>query len=262
MARKSLPWLRLYTEFSTDYKVQMMPESMQRRLIMLFCFQREGTLNSMTDDEIAYRLGISKSKWKMTRQRFFENGFVNNNEKIKIGDDFLVNFSTRQKDSDDSTKRKQNQRLREVSHNYVTGQTCDMSQKCLNIDIDTYTQEKELKKRNKKKKILSGKPDLSPPPPDVHEIFEFWKETMGSQKSKIDEKRKKSILAAMKIGYSVRDICDAISGCAKDSFSMGQNDRNKKFNDINLICRDAEHIDKFIEINNSTESSSIEYDGF
>ena len=33
----SRPWLRLYSEFASDPKVQSMAESMQRRLVMLFC---------------------------------------------------------------------------------------------------------------------------------------------------------------------------------------------------------------------------------
>lgn len=28
---------------------------------------------------------------------------------------------------------------------------------------------------------------------------------------------------------------------------MGENDRHKTYNDIGLICRDAEHIDRFID---------------
>jgi uncharacterized phage protein (TIGR02220 family) len=163
MARKSLPWLRLYTEFSTDYKVQMLPEAMQRRLIMLFCFQREGTLNSMSDDEICYRLGISKNEWKNTRLKFYQAGFINDDASIKNGDDFLKNFALRQKDSDDSAKRQRDYRSRAVSHNHVTTMSRDMSQLCLNIDIDTYTQDTDKEEeKDKNIKALSGRPDIVP----------------------------------------------------------------------------------------------------
>ena len=32
-------WMRLYAEFATDPKVQMMSEAMQRRHVMLFCLK-------------------------------------------------------------------------------------------------------------------------------------------------------------------------------------------------------------------------------
>ena len=34
-----MDWFRMYAEFATDPKVQMMPEAMQRRLVMLLCLQ-------------------------------------------------------------------------------------------------------------------------------------------------------------------------------------------------------------------------------
>src|SRR6202040_1734641 len=99
------PWFRLYTEFSTDYKVQMMSEAFQRRFVMLMCFQREGVLNALTDEEISYRLGISKSQWMKTKKEFEKRGFLNSFERISNGDDFLRAFSSRQYDSDCSSDR-------------------------------------------------------------------------------------------------------------------------------------------------------------
>lgn len=42
------------------------------------------------------------------------------------------------------------------------------------------------------------------------------------------------------------DLKRAIDGCRADPFSMGENDRGKPFNDIALICRDAEHVERFL----------------
>lgn len=263
MAKKSLPWLRLYTEFATDYKVQMMSETMQRRLIMLFCFQREGTLNLMSDDEISYRLGVSKNEWKKTRLRFREAGFINDDDAIKNGDDFLTNFSNRQRDSDDSAKRKRNQRLRAVCPNDVTGHSCDMSQKCPTLDIDTDTDTEEDKKKEKKEKKISAIASVDSASPHrpflpVQEIFEFWKKTMGHEKAKLDSKRKRLISESLKLGYSQEDIFEAIAGCSKSSFHMGGNDDKKFYDDISLICRDAQHIDMFIKISKKPECVEIE----
>jgi hypothetical protein len=47
----------------------------------------------------------------------------------------------------------------------------------------------------------------------------------------------------------VSELKQAIDGCAQTPYNMGKNDSGQKFNDIGLILRDAEHIERFI--NNS-----------
>lgn len=225
MAKKSLPWLRLYTEFATDYKVQMLPESMQRRLVMLFCFQREGTLNLMSDNEICYRLGISKNEWKNTRLKFYEAGFINDDASIKNGDDFLKNFALRQKSSDDSAKRQRDYRLRAVSHKDVTTMSRDMSQECLNIDIDTYTQDtdKEKELRNLPNgKFLSGVPDDAPLKSQNREIknqaievLNFLNEKTGRVFRPVDTNLK-LIMARLKSGATVQDCRCVIAKKRRD----------------------------------------------
>lgn len=82
-----------------------------------------------------------------------------------------------------------------------------------------------------------------------NQVFEFWKAIMGHKKAKPDDKRFKKIKEAIKMGYSVQDLTDAIRGCSKSIFHMGDNDRGMRYDSISLILRDAEHIDKFIQIN-------------
>lgn len=266
MPRKALPWLRLYTEFSSDYKVQMMPEALQRRLIMLLCFQREGTLNSMGEDEICYRLGLSKKRWIETKKIFEERGFKNDDERIKNGDDFLKNFAVRQSESDDAAQRKRKSRKNaasrdvshNLSHNVVTGQRCDMSRECLNLDIDTdKDKDKDLKKekikKEKKGKPAQSSPSLRKPPVDeisekaeVTFIFDFWKQTMNHPKAILDQKRKESIDKALKLGFSVPELCDAIRGCSQTPHNMGKNDRGEIFDGLHVIFKEANQIERFI----------------
>lgn len=80
------------------------------------------------------------------------------------------------------------------------------------------------------------------------EIFDFWKEIMGHKRARMDVKRQKIIKDRLRDGYTYEDITDAISGCFLSPFHQGDNDRNSRYDDISLICRDAEHIDKFIQI--------------
>jgi hypothetical protein len=71
------PWFRLYSEFASDAKVQMMSEAMQRRLIMIFCMKNmEWTLK---DQEIAFFLRITPAELVETKTLFIESGFIDDN---------------------------------------------------------------------------------------------------------------------------------------------------------------------------------------
>lgn len=81
------------------------------------------------------------------------------------------------------------------------------------------------------------------------DLFRYWCEVMGKNLSvcKLTPKRDKAIKARLKEGYTPEQIKQAIDGCRSDPFSMGQNDRQKPFNDIELICRTGEKLESFLE---------------
>jgi len=81
------------------------------------------------------------------------------------------------------------------------------------------------------------------------DLFKYWCDVMGKNlsTSKLTAKRDKAIKARLKEGYTVEQIKQAIDGCRNDPFSMGQNDRQKPFNDIELICRTGEKLESFME---------------
>lgn len=82
----------------------------------------------------------------------------------------------------------------------------------------------------------------------IERLFERWKATMEHPRARLDTKRERAIRAMLAVGYSVEDLELAIFGCSVSPFHQGQNDRGAKFDDIALICRDAEHVDKFIAL--------------
>jgi len=99
---------------------------------------------------------------------------------------------------------------------------------------------------------LSGSP---PAPPDradvvvkadVRAVFDHWREVLKHPQAKLDEKRIKAIASALRLGYSVDQLRTAIDGCSRTPHNMGQNDRNTVYDDLGLILRDADHIDRFI----------------
>lgn len=86
----------------------------------------------------------------------------------------------------------------------------------------------------------------------INEIFEYWQEVMSHPKAKLDKHRQRAINQSLKLGYSIADLKQAIDGCAKTPFNMGQNDRQQIYDDINLIFRDAERIERFM--NNASDN--------
>ncbi len=80
----------------------------------------------------------------------------------------------------------------------------------------------------------------------VERVFEHWKTTHGHPKATIDLKRTKKIREALK-AYSEADVCMAITGYLNSPHHMGENDRNTKFTDLELLIRDAAHIDAGIK---------------
>ena len=88
-----MDWFRLYHEFASDPKVQMMSEAMQRRLIMLFCLQCSNGLETFHETEretsIGFALRISAEEMTITKAEFLRRGFINE-------DWTLCNWSKRQ----------------------------------------------------------------------------------------------------------------------------------------------------------------------
>ena len=88
------------------------------------------------------------------------------------------------------------------------------------------------------------KPDKSG---ESFEIFCYWRDVMGKNPSttKPTKKRIANVEARLKEGYSVEQIKTAILGCSKTPFNMGQNADGKVWDDLELICRNGENVERF-----------------
>lgn len=82
----------------------------------------------------------------------------------------------------------------------------------------------------------------------ISEIFAYWASVMDKPKVVLDEKRRNLIRARLREGWTPEQLQTAIAGNARDEWSQGDNDRGKPFNELSLILRDAEHIERFIEL--------------
>jgi hypothetical protein len=90
-------WFRLYGEFSHDPKVQMLSETDQRRLIMLFCLRCNGDV-TLQDEEVTFQLRISDDEWSKSKATFIARGFINEDNEV-------LNWDKRQYVSDSSAER-------------------------------------------------------------------------------------------------------------------------------------------------------------
>ena len=96
---------------------------------------------------------------------------------------------------------------------------------------------------------------------EIKEIFQYWKNTLNHPKARIDEKRKIKISSALKNGYSVDDIKLAVDGCLASPYHQGENQQSAIYDSLELICRDSEHIDRFIKLSNEPNAKLLSAKG-
>jgi hypothetical protein len=81
----------------------------------------------------------------------------------------------------------------------------------------------------------------------VAEVFEYWRTVMGKRSTAVlSDKRRRLIRAAIK-SHGVDTAKAAIDGCARTPWNMGENPDRRRFDDIELILRDAQHIERFAD---------------
>ena len=88
-------------------------------------------------------------------------------------------------------------------------------------------------------------------------VFAYWQEVMHHPKAKLDRKRRQKIRDRLADGYSTDDLMQAIDGCKRSPHHMGDNDRATVYDDIELICRDAPHVDKFIKLSDQPDMTGM-----
>jgi hypothetical protein len=130
------PWFRLYSEFAHDPKIQMLPEAMQRRYVMLMCLRCSETLETLHETEIAFQLRLSEAELIETKQLFVSKNFIDKQWN-------LLNWDKRQFVSDSSTMRvrKYRDKKKQPSNADETLQKRQSNA----VDTDTDTEQKHKK---------------------------------------------------------------------------------------------------------------------
>ncbi len=87
-------------------------------------------------------------------------------------------------------------------------------------------------------------------------VFEFWAAELNHPHSLLNALRKSRIEGRLKDGYTVDQIKMAILGCKKSPHHMGKNDHGTVYDDIELICRDGVHLERFISFVNGANQNA------
>lgn len=101
--------------------------------------------------------------------------------------------------------------------------------------------ESRLKKEQRRKAELV--PDAL-----ISEVYEYWLRLMRPGRTRVpalDDKRRLKVASAI-ADYGAAECMRAIDGCRQSDFHMGRNKQNKKYNDLELIFRDQDHIERFL----------------
>jgi uncharacterized protein YifN (PemK superfamily) len=141
-------WFRCYSEFATDPKVQIMPEHMQRRLVMILCLRSSNVLATLLATEIAFSLRITEQELAETKAVFIDKGFIDNDWNV-------LNWDKRQYVSDSSTER--SRKYREKRKQDVQ-QPCNVAATLPDTDTDTDIV-KDIDKSISKKPTQNLKPE-------------------------------------------------------------------------------------------------------
>jgi hypothetical protein len=76
----------------------------------------------------------------------------------------------------------------------------------------------------------------------INRIFQHWRSTHDHPKAVLDKKRRALIRAAMQ-NYDEQTLKDAITGYRNSPHHTGVNERNTAYDSIEVMLRDAKHID-------------------
>lgn len=112
-----------------------------------------------------------------------------------------------------------------------------------------YKEKKKEKEKNKETEkentsVASLRPCEGSSP--LYKIFEHWKLVMNHPNAHLDAKRNSLIAQALKWGYSLEQLCDAITGCSLTPHNIGENERGQRYDGLHIILRSADQIDRFI----------------
>lgn len=97
-------------------------------------------------------------------------------------------------------------------------------------------------------------PATATPSSDVDEVFAHWQEVHNHPTAKATSARRRLIRMRLK-EYSKQDLLDCITGYRKSPHHMGTNANGTVYDSIDLLLRDAKHIEYGIQLHRATATA-------
>lgn len=149
MMRTNYPatWFRLYAEFASDPKVQMLSEVDQRRYIMLLCMRCGNGDVTLHDDEVAFQLRVTQEDWDATKARFLSRGLIYEDNKPCA-------WEKRQRHSDTSSERVSKHRAKKKLNS-----NDDVTLQSRTVETETETEKKQSQKIGNPEQVGVASPE-------------------------------------------------------------------------------------------------------
>jgi len=180
------PWFRLYSEFAHDPKIQMLPEAMQRRYVMLLCLKCSDTLETLHETELAFQLRLDEAELLETKKLFISKNFIDKNWNI-------LNWNKRQFISDSSTMRVRKHRNKKKQVGNADETLQERSSNAIDTDTDT-------EQTHKIKKATS----VAPPEGVSDSVWQEFKSLRKAKKAPITQRAIDAITTeANKAGWTL-----------------------------------------------------------
>ena len=215
-----MQWFRMYAEFASDAKVQMMDEKYQRRLVMLFCLRcnvtsplpvtEEALHVTFTDEEVSFQLRIGMEEWIKTKRVFVEKGFIDESNCV-------LNWDKRNMRSDSSLERvrryREKKKKESNSVNKNDNESVTLQKRKSNaLDKNRIDSKKRLDKSNPKKVFVL--PDWI----DSQDWKDFVEMRNRVRKPLTDRAKQLAVMDLEKLKDEGESISDVIKQSIKNSW--------------------------------------------
>lgn len=221
-------------------------------MFLLRKVDRAGVLDGIEDlcADVALITGVPAELVVIGLPRLLEREVLEHHEDCLVIPNFIEaqtatrTDKARQKDSRD--RRLAEARLVTIRDAAVT--PCDQTVTAQPVATEPVTPSIDLTKPSLTEPNEDTSPSAPRAPAPVRVVFDHWREALNHPDAKFSVERQRKIRLRLK-DYTAEQLCKAIDGCAKSDFHMGRDPNSRGIHDdIELICRDGVHVEKFIAI--------------
>lgn len=130
------------------------------------------------------------------------------------------------------------------------------------VIVDQQTQISYLRGELRKERNAKAKaPDKSPYMADARKVFDHWREQCSPRAREFKDARLLAVLARLRAGYSVDELCKAIDGAAAKPYVVNAKRvptgrKSERYVELELICRNEANVQKFIALAEDDGTSS------